>query len=718
MAPDAHIDFETRSTTDLKKSGVFRYAEDVNTRPWLFSYRLGRSGPKRRWHPGDPDPIELLVHIANGGMVKAHNAAFERTIWNMVVVGRMCPHWPMIRIEQQDCTLARAAAIDHPQALELLCNALRTKTAKDMAGNALMKKMMRPRRYNEDGSITWWDDLADIARLGDYCDTDVEVETEVDGLVPPLTDAERLVWQLDQRINERGVHIDINAVAKVTELVEICKKMSDVAMRQVTNRMVPKCSSVMQIIAFLNSRGIETTTLQKGDQDDLMYIADLRNDIPARQAVELRRAASKTSTAKYKAMLTCMSRDNRMRGLLAYHGAGPGRWAGRLVQPQNFPRVDEEEEHQITWLHEMLADPSYTARGIYDMIEAVHGPLRAMVLMSRALRSMITAAPGNELIGGDFSNIEGRVSAWLAGEEWKLDAFRAYDAGTGPDLYALAYARSFGVGVETVGKGRKRQIGKVEELAFGFQGAVGSFIGMGDNYNLNPYDVSPVVQAATTPEQWAHVTSLFHIKGTNHYGYQEREWTALKTLVINWRAAHPAIVSTWWELQDAAVEAVSQPGAIIYCCKGKVQYYFDGQDLWCVLPGGRSLCYPSAHIITTVQTLTGKDGSQYERPKHTVWFFGIDPIKHIWCERNLYGGLQFENIVQATARDVMVGAMFRVEAAGFPLILTVHDELLAEVLKSLGKSIDEFEYLMGEGETWTQGLPISVKVWRDQRYVK
>lgn len=722
----AEIDFETRSTTDLKKSGVHRYSEDPNTWPWLLSWRIDKYGPMNRWHPGDPDPVALLdlIRQRRPRSIKAHNAAFERTIWNNVVIPRICPHWPRIEIEQQDCSLARAAAIDHPQGLDMLAKVVGAPHQKDLEGAALMKKMMRPRRQNPDGSITWWDERENVARLGDYCDGDVYAEEDVDERIPPLTDSEYKVWCLDQRINERGVHFDTKAIMRCQELVTLCKKMADATMRHVTNRAVPKCSSVKDIIAFLNARGIECTTLQKGDQDDLMYIADLRGDVAARQAVELRRAASKTSTAKYSAILLCQSEDGCVRFLLQYHGAGPGRWAGRLVQPQNFPRVDEEEQYQIDWLHTLLHDDRFSVRDIYDLIEVVHGPLRPLVLLSRALRSMITPRDGAVLIGADFSNIEGRVSAWLAGEQWKLDAFRDYDNGTGPDLYKLAYARSFGVDVSTVGKGRKRQIGKVEELSLGFQGSVGAFIGMGDNYDLDPYEVSAAVREAVTQQQWQEVEVTYYNPGTNHYGFQPREWTALKIIVNQWRAAHPKICQAWWDLQDAAIEAVQNPGTIVYCLnaggnmQGYVQYYADGRSLWCVLPSGRMLCYPSPRVETSkIKRVSKQTGEEYEAIKHTVWFWGVDPIKKQWQDRALYGGLQFENIVQATARDLMVGGMFRVEDAGYPIILTVHDEIVSEpeLWQGLGK--DMFAALMAQGEEWSEGLPISVAAWEGDRYV-
>ena len=706
----------------MKKSGVYRYVEDLNTQPWGFRYRMD-NGPVREWRPGWPDPVDLLDHVAVGGRVVAHNAGFERAVWNYVLVARMCPHWPALRIEQQDCTLARAAAIAHPQGLDELCNVLQTANRKDRQGHALMMKMAKPRRYEPDGRIIWWDDPQLIEDNMAYCAKDVLTECDVDERIPDLSPKWRKVWEFDQTINERGIMFDRNAITKLASLVEYSKKEADKTMRTLTNRMVPKCTNVGKIMEFLNARGIECETLKKGDQDDLMYVADLRNDEQARQVIELRRATSKTSTAKYQSMLNCICADDRIRALLAFHAASTGRWGGRLVQPQNFPRVDPDDDvlsGKIEWLHELLLLP-LDVRSLYEHIEAVWGPLEPLALLSKALRSMIVASPGKKLVGGDFANIEGRVNAWLANELWKVDAFREYDNGTGPDLYKAAYARSFGVPVESIGKGQKRQIGKVQELALGYQGGVGAFITMGDTYGVNPFELSKPVQDAASAAQWDSV-AVQYASTSNKYGLQEREWTAIKIIVNNWRAAHPNIVQSWWNYQDAAIEAVAAPGNVVYCGQGNaalVSYYSDGRCLWCVLPSGRMLCYSSPELVEELVPYVDKaTGETKERWKRTVYFWGIDSKTKQWKRRALYGGLQCENIVQATSCDILVDAMFNVETAGFPVILTVHDEILAEVDEFSHLDDKEFSRVMAQIGPEYEGLPIAVSAWEGERYLK
>lgn len=729
-----HIDFETASTTDLLKAGVYRYAEDPNTRVWGFSYEFNNDGLVLRWMPGDPDPTELLEHIAAGKTVKAHNAAFERTIWNVVLHNNYgLRHWPRIQIWQMDCSMARAAAIAHPQKLEKLGVALGLDQRKDTQGRALMMKMSRPRKYNPDGTLEWWDSEENKQRLMEYCDQDINTESEVDLKLPPLTEGERKVWMLDQVINDRGVPIDAPAVQRCEELVEYAKKKADGEMRTLTGRMVPKCSNDAKLVEWVRSRGIECDTVKKAVQDDLIFLADLHSDPLVEEVITLRRASKKTSTAKYKAMMKCMGSDHRIRGLLNYHGASTGRWAGRLVQPQNFPRLDHDEEgHVIEWMHELLHDMRLSIQDVYDLLTAVHGSSAPLVLLSRALRSMIKATPGKKLVGGDFSNIEGRMNAWIAGEQWKLDAFRDYDTiipgefdkkgkpkRRGPDLYILAASGILGKTLEEVSGFERQSVGKVSELALGYQGSVGAFISMGDNYGITPYDISKPIQLAANPAQWDETCEEYNRSGTVRHDLQEREWVAVKIVVDNWRKKNPRIVQSWWDLQDAAIAAVAAPGTVVPVCDNKVQYYSDGRALWCVLPGGRLLCYSCPDVETEKVTRTRPDGTTYDTWKKKVTYWSEDSQTKQWRKQTLYGGLQCENIVQAAARDVMVDRMFAAEKEGFPLILTVHDELLTEVDEYSNYHNDKtLQNIMSVVPQGFEGLPLAAAAWEDMRYVK
>lgn len=722
----AHIDFETGSPQPLGRQnsvGVHRYAQDPDTKVWGFCWRVGDSGPVHEWRPGFPDPLELLAHIAAGGIVVAHNAAFERIIWNWVLRVRYCPHWPELSVQQQQCTIARGSAMGLPGSLDKLGEVLGIPNLK--SDSSAMLKMSKPRARRADGTYTWWHEDPAHAHLYtenmDYCAQDVRAETDIDNRVPLLTPSEQACWQFDQIINDRGFMIDTKMATRAVELVDIAKKRADQEMRRLTRGQVRKCTEVQKIVAWLQGRGIMCTSMRKGDVDDLVFQTELINDPDAEAVIRLRRAASKTSTAKYAKMLKMVCSDSRLRGQLRWHGARTGRWAGAGVQPQNFPRFDHENSIEVAVV-ERLIELLYSDASISDVHEvmyAVHGDVLGW--LSKGLRSAIIAPEGKKLCGGDFSNIEGRGNAWVAGEDWKLQAFRDYDNGTGPDLYKLAYARSFGAQVQDVTKAQ-RQIGKVQELALGYQGGVGAFITMGANYNVSPYDIAKVVEKVAPASQWDEVAARYK-SATDKCDLQEREWTALKIVVINWRAAHPNIVQSWWDYQDAAIQAVDCPGQIVWVGEGRipVRYMSDKNYLYCCLPSGRVLAYAQPFVKTEKVTRVNKNGEEYETVQRQVNFYGVDSETKQWKRQYLYGGLQCENIVQALARDIMVPAMFRVEEYGYPVILTVHDEIVSEPDEWHGNA-DEFSALMSvlpEWATW-QGrtLPLAAAAWEDKRYVK
>jgi len=663
--PVAHIDFETRSTVDLRKSGVYRYAEDPTTEIIVMSWRVG-DGDIQRWTPGGEDPTELLRAIYEGDIIVAHNAGFERAIWN----AKTPTHWPKLNIVQQDCTMARGLAVALPGSLDMLAQALKLPVQKDKDGQRLMMQMCKPRRV-EDGQPIWWDDPEKIERLGLYCDRDVETECAVDVAIPQLSDTERKVWILDQTINDRGVMIDRASVDRALDVVAEALRRADERMWWLTDGDVRKCSEVAKIVAWLNKRGIPCESVAKGEIEEIVLMSGLMGDETAEEVVRLRRAAGKTSTSKFKAMLNSVCADDRVRGTLAYHGAGTGRWAGRLIQPQNFPRIDAEKElSDILRIVELLASPR-GPKEVCDMIEMMVGP--AMEWLSKCLRAMLVAGPGKKFVSGDFSNIEGRVNAWMAGEQWKLDAFKAYDAGTGPDLYKVMAAKILGIPIEEITKIQRQYYGKTPELACGFQGAVGALMKMAYNFGI----------------------------------YLSEDQAA--EIVRGWRDENPKIVQSWWDLQDAAIEAVSAPGIKVPCLNGKVQYLAANGFLFCQLPSARVIAYAYPKLIWT-ETAKGHKRIQIE-------YRGVDSYTKRWCAQRLYGGVQSNNVVQGTARDLMVEAMFRMEEADYPLVLTVHDELLSEVAEDFG-SADEYQRLMSVLPAWATGLPVATAAWEDKRYVK
>lgn len=615
-----------------------------------------------------------------------------------------------MEIEQMDCTLSRGAALSLPMSLEKLGQALNAPIQKDADGHKLMLSMCKPRSVDESGSPTWREDEDSLDRLQAYCDQDVEAECAIDKLLPPLSERERRVWILDQTINDRGVQMDVRLVGRALEVVEEATKRANAEMWRLTEGTVAKCSEAAKIVAWINSRGVPCMSVAKGEIEELVLGAQLMADDVCEQVVRLRRAAARSSTAKLKTILKSVSADGRARGTLAYHGASTGRWAGRLMQPQNFPRIDADTEMPDVVRCLSMLDANTSPAETVDAIQMVVGA--PMEWLSKCLRPMIIAAPGKRLLGADFSNIEGRVNAWLAGEKWKLDAFRAFDRGEGPDVYKLSYSNSFGVPVEMVTK-LMRLIGKVQELQLGYQGSVGAFIAMAANYGIKLSVVSDIARGAVTLDQWAWIKSQY--KAADARGLDPETWTGIKIVVNGWREANSAIVQGWWDLQDAAIEAVANPGVVVPVYGGKVRYRAANGFLWCMLPSGRVLAYASPSVVWKETGRLKEDGEPIV--KRAVQYWGTDPVTKKWGRFTLYGGEQCNHVVQGTARDIMVDAMFRVEGAGYDLVLTVHDELLAEVPDGFG-SVEEFTQLMQTKPNWIGDCPIVAAAWEDVRYVK
>ena len=715
-----HLDFETASPQSLD-AGVYKYAEDVHTRVWGFAYRFGHE-EVQNWYPQFPIPERLLNHICDGGLIVAHNAQFERIIWNQVIL-RLFPDWPSLMIGQMRCTMAKALAYGLPAGLDDVATVLGCLHTKDKAGRALMMKMCRPKGVDVFGNYTWHDDPKDIEYLiGTYCVKDVLAETDVDDKLPDLSPTAQDTWEYDQIINDRGIAIDYQLVERAVALSDIAKKRADAEMRQVTGGAVSKCTEVQGLIRYLNSRGINCEAMQKHELDGYLDLADLIGDDKVRKAVELRKATSKTSASKYSKMLDCAGRDHRVRGALQYHGARTGRWAGRLIQPQNFTRFDgskPKEAKPVLRLIELLHSGESIIK-VHHTLEREYGSI--MPILAKALRGSLIAQHENYFVGGDFANIEGRGNAWLAGESWKIDAFRAYDAGTGNDLYKVAYAKAFNILLEQVDggadSGPQRQIGKVMELACGYQGGVGAFIKMGATYGVRPEELAKAIYEAVSAEIWDE-TAVQYEKATDKCGLGEREWTAIKIIVKGWRSAHPRIVQSWWDYQEAALNAVTLPGEIVLVQNGNIPISYacdpNRQYLYCWLPSGRHIAYALPHVKSSEVTRVNKKGEEYTRWESHVHFFGVDSKTRQWKQLSLYGGLQCENITQAICADIMIEAMKRVESAGFPVVLTVHDELLSECFNPDEKL---YKALMSKVPTWAYGLPLAVKTFTDKRYVK
>lgn len=685
-----HIDFETRSFADLRKTGVHVYAEDPTTDVWCAAYAFD-DGPVELWTPDDFPPLDIFKHVNDGGVLVAHNANFERVLWQFVLGPRY--GWPVPKVTQWRCTMAMARAMSLPGSLENAAAAVGMSDAKDMAGHRLMMQMARPRKVHGNGRIEWWDVEEKKERLYAYCKQDVIVERNLEKRLLPLSETEQRLWFFDQVINDRGVHVDKKLCDAAKQIVKDTREALNAEMREVTNRDVTACTNVNQIVTWLRSNGLpDVESINKSVLAELLSRDDISADV--RRVLELRQEASKASVAKIDALLRGRSNDGRARGLVEYHVASTGRWGGRRFQPQNLKRPEEKDVDAVI---------KTVLTGRRDLVEMIYGaPLSAI---GDCLRGMVVAAKGKKLITADYSNIEGRVLAWLAGEQWKLDAFREYDAGTGPDLYKLAYSRSFNTPIGAV-DGEKRQVGKVQELALGFGGGVGAFVQMAKGYGVDIGESYDMLLEIAEQEHVAKAFEAFEERGKT-YGIEKRKWVAAEIVKLGWRAVHPNVQQFWWSIESAAVAAVERPGEITSA--GLVKFRMNGSFLFMLLPSRRMLCYPYPKIKTTV--------TPWGAEKPILWFKGVDTYTRQWGDTHTYGGKLAENATQAVARDVLAEAIPVVEKAGYPVVLTVHDEMVTEVPKNFG-SVAELSELMTAPRPWATGLPITADGWSGDRYRK
>ena len=732
-----HIDFETRSAVDLKSAGAYRYAEDPTTGIWCMAWSLGGSD-RGIWRPEDFFPQKIIDHIYAGGRVVAHNAVFERLMWNGPL-GKLLHRrvfLPPLFARNMDCTVARCAALAIPSSLGDAGYVLGVTQQKDKEGHANMLVLARPKTLDP---LVWNDTPERLAKQYAYCAQDVLAEEAIDAKAPPLSPRERAVWLLDQKINDLGIQLDIPLIEAARQVVEAEKARLDRAITNATNGAVTAISQVGRLTAWLVARGHAVPGL--GKEHIRAVQKAIADDPDAAEALAIRLEGAKASTAKLKAMLACVCGDGRARGLLAYHGAHPGRWAGRLIQPQNLYRNDPERDgddikHTLPILSavaESRMAPTSAARAIRLLTGS-----SAMTMLAKCLRPMFRARPGHRLVGGDLSNIEGRIAAWISDEKWKVQAFRDYDAGVGPDLYRLAFARSFG-GEPSAVTGMQRQVGKVTELSLQYQGSVGAWLKMAANYGVTAASVVDVVRAAVGPDLWRAMLDSY-AAATDKHRLPQDQWAAVKLIVKSWREAHPHIVQGWWDLQDAAIAAVSSPGAIVPVYGGRVRYLASRGFLWCALPSGRTLAYFQPKIVVgdtsyldmpdgtrkRIESMSDADIAAAEaegalmvrQSRRRVDYQGYEGERKRWATMSLYGGMQFNHVVQGTARDIMVEGMLEADRRGYPLVLTVHDELLAECKDGFG-SPAELEEIMSTVPPWIVGdLPLAAKAWEDVRYAK
>lgn len=719
-----HIDFETRSVVDLKKAGIDIYAKHPTTDALCMAWCIDK-GPVNLWVLGDSFPKELKKAIDNGAIITAHNAVFEAFIWNYVCIPKY--NWPPIPLSSFDCTMIKGYALGLPGHLANAALAAGLKMKKDLAGQRIMLQLCKPRNgplancnackgtgvairfaptmIKETCScVKWWPKRSKkYATLHQYCKQDIFVEREYDERILPLSKTEKSLWLLDQKINNIGVYVDRPAIQTALKIVEGEKIRLDDLMRKATKNQVATCNAAKSLKDWINTFNIYRGAKYSSDgppsqlkgqegkpkwlkgqkkicqgvgKDIMLSMLELpKLPLAVKKAIEIRQEAAKSSTAKLKAMIDGASPDGRVRHCFQFNGAAStGRWAGRRIQLHNMPRptIKQDQIEDIVKAL-MLASNSSTGRhnemfvdNVREYIDLFHGA--PMIRIADCLRAMIKAPPGKKLIACDFSSIEGRGLAWLAGEEKKLSIFRGHGK-----VYEATACQIYGLtNIDDVNKDQ-RLIGKVAELAFGYQGGVGACQSMAKVYFLKITD-----------------SKADEIKKA-------------------WRIANPNIVQYWYEVERAAINAAKYSGEKFAVGPNgrKVVFLKRGSFLFCRLPSGRAICYPYPKM-QMVKTPWGE-------MKNALTYKGEENYQFV--TKVAYGGLIAENITQAMCRDLLAEALVRVDAKGYPIIMHVHDEIVCETDKNFG-TLEEVERIMCEVPHWAKDMPIKAAGWVGERYRK
>lgn len=632
------VDFETRSAVDLRKTGVYIYADDPSTDVWCMAYAFDDEEPKV-WTPADPIDVRLEDHVIEGGKLRAWNANFERVIWHKIMVARY--NWPRTKTSQWFCTMAQASAMGLPRALGQAAAVLGVEEQKDKTGQGLMMRMARPRKTNEDGTHVWWATPDKVQALIDYCKQDVRTEISVAERLVEMDEQERRVYLLDQRINDRGVMLDRDLLQRVRVLADTSKEEIDAEIARLTKGQVTGATKGVDLVKWLNKYDVATKSVDKQSVVKLLAQPGLHPVI--RNVLTLRQDGAKSSTAKLDSMELCAGADDRMRGLLVYHGAATGRWSGKLVQPQNFPRPVKKQEVIDSIIRKLKAGEPVTEYGAGTQIAA------------DLLRSMIIAKPGHRLLFADYSAIEARVLAWLAGETTLVDTFAR-----GGDVYKVMAKDIYNKPVDKI-DGNERQVGKMAILGCGY--------GMGG-------------------KRFAQQCTTMGIK------VNEEE---ARRIVRVYRETNSAISGYWRELEEEFLEN----------CRDVISE--KGSFARLPLKSGRCLTYHNPRIV--------ERDTPWGEKRETVEVDTLNSVTRQWTSQIIWGGLLTENVVQATARDIMAGAMVRLENHGYPVVMSVHDEIICEVPEGHG-SLAEMIDLMVNAPGWTSGCPLAAEGKESFRYEK
>lgn len=650
------VDIETYSSVDLAGSGVYAYTEAPDFDILLIGYKFDDEAEVHVIdtlavdRDFDPELYEFREALTDPGIIKtAFNANFERTCLAKWTGAAMPP-------EEWRCTMIKALTLGLPGNLADvgIAMGLPEEKLKDPQGKALIQffsKPCKPTRTN--GQRTRNLPAHDPAKWKlfiEYNRQDVVTEQEIlrqlDIYKTP--ESEQQLWALDQHMNDNGVKLDIPMVEKIVEYDTQRRQELQEEAKVLTGLANP--NSLAQLKKWLSKQGVTMTSVTKDT-----IAATLQTDIPdsVRRMLEIRTALGKTSVAKYSTMLTAVCQDHRLRGILQFYGANrSGRWAGRLVQTHNLAKNS---------LPDLDLARELAAAGDFDTLATLFG--EAAFVFSELIRTAFIPSDGCRFVVSDFAAIEARVLAWIAGEEWTLEAFRQ-----GKDIYCETASMMYRVPVEKHGQNSHlRQKGKVAVLACGYQGGVGAMKRMD--------------KGGSIPED------------------------ELQSVVDQWREANPKVVKLWRTCELAAKTAI-QEHRTVRLAHG-IAFSYINRNLFIQLPSGRKLCYWDTRLKQ--DDYTGR---------LSITYMGVNQETKQWGETETYGGKLVENIVQATARDCLAVAMTRVSDLGYKIVMHVHDEMIVDVPNTDTEAPGRINAIMAQPIDWAEGLPLKGDTYETPFYKK
>lgn len=673
----------------LESTGVVRYAEDSEAEVLCLAYNLKDGRGERMWIPGQPNPTDLFDHLQKGLLLEAWNVSFEYWVWTKVCVPKY--GWPPLPVAQLRCAMAKSQAFAFPPALGKAAAVMKLTQQKDKRGEQLLKIFSHPREPTKEFKKLRFepsDRPSDFLDLMQYCAQDIRTEAEASSKLPDLSPFELEFWQADQAINRRGVAVDLEAVTDAIYILELVAARLNPELQQLTGNKVMSATEVSKLASWLSEELlISLDSIDKKEITKLLS-SDLNDSASARRVLEIRQILSSASVKKLYSIKNQASKEGRLHNLFKYHSSRTGRAAGHGPQPQNLPNHGPDDFEGNEWDAEQMEkcfsllkfrEPAFLT-GLWG------DPLAAL---SGCLRGLFIAGPGKKLVCSDYSAIEAVVLAELAGEDWRKEVFRTHGM-----IYEMSASKITGIPFDEFIRHReltgqhhpsRKTIGKVAELASGYQG-------------------------------WIKAWQAF---GADKF-FSEDE---IKKAVLAWRAASPAIVEFWggqvrkwtrelYGVEGHAIKAVQVPD-VWHTFRGH-GFFCSNDVLYIKLLSGRCLTYHSPRL-----TPQNEEGPRRGTLQLTYEGWNTNPKKGAmgWTRMGAYGGNLVENIVQGTARDLLAHAIVMLERIGMPVVLHVHDEIVCEVPETMDNALQVLEAVMSHMPEWAKDWPVKAKGgWEGHRY--